>query len=88
MEVFGDGVNTGVRPLTDASRDLGDTTHRFRRGYFSESVVVGGNPVGVKVAVPSSATAPGSVGQWAADSTYLYVCIAANTWVRSALTTW
>ncbi|EPJ7717967.1 hypothetical protein [Klebsiella quasipneumoniae] len=88
VEVFGDGVNTGVRPLTDASRDLGDTTHRFRRGYFSESVVVGGNPVGVKVAVPSSATAPGSVGQWAADSTYLYVCIAANTWVRSALTTW
>ena len=88
VEVFGDGVNTGVRPLTDASRDLGDTTHRFRRGYFSESVAVGGNPVGVKVAVPASATAPGSVGQWAADSTYLYVCIAANTWVRSALTTW
>lgn len=87
-EVFGDGVNTGFRPLTDASRDLGDTTHRFRRGYFSESLAVGGNPVGVKVAVPSSATAPGSVGQWAADSTYLYVCIAANTWVRSALTTW
>lgn len=88
VEVFGDGVNTGVRPLTDASRDLGDTTHRFRRGYFSESLAVGGNPVGVKVAVPPSATAPGSAGQWAADSTYLYVCIAANTWVRSALTTW
>lgn len=88
VEVFGDGVNTGFRPLTDASRDLGDTTHRFRRGYFSESLAVGGNPVGVKVAVPSSATASGSVGQWAADSTYLYVCIAANTWVRSALTTW
>ena len=88
VEVFGDGVNTGLRPLTDATRDLGDTTHRFRRGHFSESLAVGGNPVGVKVAVPASATAPGSVGQWAADSTYLYVCIAANTWVRSALTTW
>lgn len=88
VEVFGDGVNTGVRPLTDASRDLGDSTHRFRRGYFSNSLEVGGNPVGVKVAVPSSATSPGSVGQWAADSTYLYVCIAANTWVRSALATW
>lgn len=88
VEVFGDGINTGLRPLTDASRDLGDTTHRFRRGYFSESVAVGGNPVGVKVAVPASATATGSVGQWAADSTYLYVCIAANTWVRSALATW
>lgn len=88
VEVYGDGANTGLRPLTDASRDLGDATYRFRRGYFSESVAVGGNPVGVKVAVPASATAPGSVGQWAADSAYLYVCIAANTWVRSALTTW
>ncbi|MCI4447785.1 hypothetical protein [Klebsiella variicola] len=88
VEVFGDGVNTGFRPLTDASRDLGDSSHRFRRGYFSDSLAVGGNPVGVKVAVPSSATAPGSVGQWAADSTYLYVCIAAKTWVRSALATW
>lgn len=88
VEVFGDGVNTGLRPLTDASRDLGDATHRFRRGYFSNSLEVGGNPVGVKVAVPSSATAPGSVGQWAADSSYIYVCIAANTWVRSALSTW
>ncbi|HIF7010499.1 TPA: phage tail fiber protein [Klebsiella pneumoniae] len=88
VEVFGDGVNTGLRPLTDASRDLGDATHRFRRGYFSESVAVGGNPVGVKVAVPASATAAGSVGQWAADSTHLYVCIAANTWVRSTLATW
>ena len=88
VEVYGDGVNTGLRPLTDASRDLGDATHRFRRGYFSNSLEVGGNPVGVKVAVPSSATATGSVGQWAADSTYLYVCIAANTWVRSALATW
>ncbi|WP_373879480.1 hypothetical protein [Klebsiella variicola] len=88
VEVFGDGVNTGFRPLADASRDLGDTTHRFRRGYFSESLTIGGNPASVKVAVPSSATAPGSVGQWAADSSYLYVCIAANTWVRSALATW
>ena len=88
VEVYGDGANTGLRPLTDASRDLGDATHRFRRGYFSESVAIGGNPVGVKVAVPASATASGSVGQWAADSTYLYVCIAANTWVRSALATW
>lgn len=88
VEVFGDGVNTGLRPLTDASRDLGDATHRFRRGYFSNSLEVGGNPVGVKVAVPSSATASGSVGQWAADSSYIYVCIAANTWVRSALSTW
>lgn len=88
VEVFGDGINTGFRPLTDASRDLGDTTHRFRRGYFSESLAVGGNPVGVKVAVPATATSVGSVGQWAADTSYLYICVATNTWMRTALETW
>lgn len=49
---------------------------------------VGGNRVGVKVAVPASATATGVVGQWAADSSWLYVCTATNTWVRAALASW
>ena len=47
-----------------------------------------GNPVGVKVAVPASASATGVVGQWAADASWFYVCTAANTWVRAALATW
>ena len=43
---------------------------------------------GVRTAdVPGSATASGSVGMIAADSTYLYVCVAANTWRRVALST-
>ena len=44
--------------------------------------------VGVKVAVPATATSTGVVGQFAADSTYFYVCTAANVWVRAALATW
>lgn len=51
-------------------------------------VQANGNPVGVKVAVPSSASATGVPGQWAADSNYIYVCTATNTWVRSAAATW
>lgn len=39
-------------------------------------------------AAPSSATASGSPGQVAYDSSYIYVCVAANTWVRAALSTW
>jgi hypothetical protein len=39
-------------------------------------------------AAPTSATASGSPGQVAYDSNYIYVCVAANTWVRSALSTW
>jgi hypothetical protein len=54
----------------------------------SGTVNVNSNPVGVKVAVPASAGATGAVGQWAADSSWIYVCTAANTWVRGALATW
>lgn len=51
-------------------------------------VQANGNPVGVKVAVPANASATGVVGQWAADSSYIYVCTATNTWMRAAIATW
>lgn len=41
-----------------------------------------------RVAVPASATAAGSIGQWSADESYLYVCVATNTWRRAALSAW
>ena len=47
-----------------------------------------GNPVGVKVSVPSTATSTGVVGQWAADSGFLYICTASNTWRRVAIASW
>jgi hypothetical protein len=37
---------------------------------------------------PASASATGTQGQIAWDASYLYVCIATNTWKRSAITTW
>ena len=40
------------------------------------------------VAPPASATATGTAGQKAYDATYLYVCVAANTWRRVALAAW
>ncbi len=36
---------------------------------------------------PASSSATGTTGSIAWDSTYLYVCIATNTWVRTLLTT-
>lgn len=42
----------------------------------------------VWVAVPASATAPGTPGNIAADASFLYVCIATNTWVRVGLQSW
>lgn len=54
----------------------------------SAGVTAFGVPVGTKVAVPASASAAGVVGQWAADASYHYDCIATDTWVRSAAATW
>ena len=42
----------------------------------------------VMVPVPASATAQGAVGEIAASASYLYVCVAVNTWVRAAVATW
>lgn len=42
----------------------------------------------IGISVPSSAAAPGNAGQVAYDSSYIYVCVAANTWKRSPLSTW
>ena len=42
----------------------------------------------VTVPVPASATATGNVGDIAADASYLYICIAVNTWKRVAIATW
>jgi hypothetical protein len=42
----------------------------------------------ISSAVPATATSPGTAGDVAYDATYIYVCIATNTWKRSALSTW
>jgi hypothetical protein len=42
----------------------------------------------VNSAPPATSGASGLVGQLAWDSSYFYVCVAANTWKRIALSTW
>lgn len=37
---------------------------------------------------PASATAPGTLGDIRVTAGFIYVCIATNTWVRTALTSW
>lgn len=44
--------------------------------------------VGLRVSPPSSATSACQAGAWSFDSNYFYVCVAANTWRRSQLSSW
>lgn len=42
----------------------------------------------IATATPASATAAGTAGQIAWDANFMYVCIATNTWKRTAISTW
>jgi len=55
-------------------------------GY--QSISVDQAVVGLRSAVPASAGASCTVGQWALDSSYYYLCVATNTWKRAALASW
>ena len=37
---------------------------------------------------PASATAAGTQGEVCWDTSYIYVCVATNTWKRTAITAW
>ena len=68
-------VNGNYAPATDNTYTLG--TAALRPAYFF-----------LAPNTPASSSASGSPGQIAADANYVYVCTAANTWKRTALTTW
>ena len=54
-------------------------------GNFS----IAGNTINVPTTrTPASASATGTAGDICWDSSYIYVCIAANTWKRTAISTW
>jgi hypothetical protein len=57
---------------------------------YSANGVFGSSPSAppAYVAAPSTATSAGVAGDLARDASYLYVCIATNTWKRTALATW
>jgi len=50
--------------------------------------VISGGPLVTPTATPASAAATGVAGQWAWDATYIYMCVATNTWKRALIETW
>ncbi|SFJ15599.1 hypothetical protein [Planctomicrobium piriforme] len=50
---------------------------------------VNGDSIRIRTAkTPSSATDTGNAGDVCWDSSYVYICVATNTWKRAALSTW
>ena len=73
--VFPNEVNTLSNSLGTYWRELANTVNRHESGI-------------VAVSAPTSSTSPGTPGQIAYDSTYIYVCVANNTWKRASISTW
>lgn len=44
--------------------------------------------IGFHVAAPATSSTACTAGNWSCDSNYIYVCVATNTWRRSALSSW
>jgi hypothetical protein len=44
--------------------------------------------VGIWSPTPASSSSVCAQGAWSMDTSYYYVCVAANTWLRVAITTW
>ena len=55
----------------------------------TEKLDVNSDAIRIRTAqTPASATATGNAGDICWDSNYIYVCVATNTWKRSAISTW
>lgn len=74
---------------------LGDTTDSstitasgVTGNIIQELPNAGGMLTVMRNSAPASATDTGVVGEFFADSSYLYVCVATNTWRRTALSSW
>jgi len=52
---------------------------------FSGSILGTGSIASIATTVPSSSSDTGTKGEIAYDSSYVYICVATNTWIRSSI---
>ena len=52
---------------------------------FSGSILGTGSIASITTSVPATNNSAGTKGQIAYDSSYVYICVATNTWIRSAI---
>ena len=81
----GTGVNdtTTIRPVKNNTTDLGTSTAKYKDIYY-DGILQSGT---LNIA-PASATATGTTGEIRFTADYIYVCVATNTWKRTAISTW
>jgi hypothetical protein len=86
INLNGFGKSNDVRLINDA---IGQLTVKTATGGSLQVNASGVHTSGsfhVNLATPAKSSSPCSTGQLGADHNYVYVCVAPNTWKRSALT--
>ncbi|MFZ0478892.1 MAG: hypothetical protein WAL71_07060 [Terriglobales bacterium] len=84
---FGTSQNN-VRMINDANGQLTINTATGGNLQVNATGVYTTGSFHVNLATPASSSAPCTAGQIGADANYVYVCVATNTWKRSALSSW
>jgi hypothetical protein len=74
-------------PSSSNATLAGENTTITGFSQFGASKVTGDSLI-TKKFTPLAATSPGETGRICWDDQYVYVCVAANTWKRAALTSW
>jgi hypothetical protein len=78
-------IQSNVNLLTDSVSSVSGRTGNVT---LTVNDIVGFNGLGISnAAAPTSSSSAGTKGQVIVSGSYMYVCTAANTWVRSSVTT-
>jgi hypothetical protein len=85
INLNGFGTSNNVRMINDANGQLTINTVTGGNLQVNANGVYTSGSFHVNLATPASSSAPCTAGQIGADAKYIYVCVAANTWKRSAL---
>lgn len=52
------------------------------------NVAITGSKLSIPTSTPANSTANGTAGTIAWDTSYVYVCVANNTWKRASISSW
>jgi hypothetical protein len=78
-------IQSNVNLLTNSVSSVSGRTGNVT---LTVNDIVGFNGLGISnAAAPTSSSSAGTKGQVIVSGSYMYVCTAANTWVRSSVTT-
>jgi hypothetical protein len=96
VNVYIDTELANSTPLTGTSQTFTGTSNGISGPsldgtglpFIGKSLIITPKLILPVATTPASASAPGTPGQFAWDSSYLYICVALNTWQRVATSTW